>query len=128
MNHHGDQCPFCAIDPSRVVAGNALAFVIRDGFPVTVLHSLVIPRRHAAGYFDLTADEVRACHELLGSSRLEIQKMDSSVVAFNVGINVGSAAGQTVNHCHIHLIPRREGDVPNPRGGIRHTIPGKGDY
>jgi diadenosine tetraphosphate (Ap4A) HIT family hydrolase len=101
---------------------------VRDKYPVTSLHTLVIPRRHVADYFDLHDSEVRAIHRLVSEIRWAIQEADSSVDAFNVGVNSGPAAGQTVPHCHVHVIPRRRGDVPNPRGGVRWVIPEKGDY
>jgi diadenosine tetraphosphate (Ap4A) HIT family hydrolase len=121
-------CIFCNINKAFVVAENNLAFIIYDNFPVTPLHSLIIPKRHARHYFDLTQDEVLACDELLREMRLETQRQNRSVQGFNIGMNVEAAAGQTIFHCHIHLIPRREGDVENPRGGVRHLIPGKGYY
>jgi len=101
---------------------------VNDGFPVTNGHALVIPRRHISEYFDLTQDELLACDSLLKQLREEIILSDESVAGFNIGINAGAVAGQTIFHCHIHLIPRREGDVDNPRGGVRHIIPGKGFY
>jgi len=121
-------CLFCNIESERVIASNEVAFAIKDGFPVTASHTLVIPKRHAETYFDLTADELLACDELLRSFAAEIKLRDPTVEGFNIGINAGAAAGQTIFHCHIHLIPRRNGDVENPRGGIRHLIPGKGYY
>jgi len=121
-------CLFCNVGEERLIAGNDLAFAIRDGFPVTELHSLVIPRRHVSDYFELTEEELLACNELLRIVKEEILARDESVKGFNVGANSGLVAGQSVFHCHIHLIPRREGDVPNPKGGIRHVIPGKGAY
>jgi ATP adenylyltransferase len=121
-------CLFCDIPAERIIASNDLAYAIRDGFPVTALHTLVIPKRHAIDYFELTKDELLACNDLLHQLRESIKNEDSSVVAFNIGMNAGGAAGQTVFHCHIHLIPRRNGDVENPRGGVRHLIPGKGFY
>jgi len=121
-------CLFCNVGEERLIAGNDLAFAIRDGFPVTELHSLVIPRRHVSDYFELTQEELLACNELLRTVKEEILARDASVKGFNVGANSGLVAGQSVFHCHIHLIPRREGDVPNPKGGIRHVIPGKGAY
>ena len=121
-------CLFCNVGEERIIAGNDLAFAIRDGFPVTELHSLVIPRRHVSDYFELTKEELLACNELLRTVKEEILARDASVKGFNVGANSGLVAGQSVFHCHIHLIPRREGDVPNPKGGIRHLIPGKGAY
>jgi diadenosine tetraphosphate (Ap4A) HIT family hydrolase len=94
-----------------------------DGFPVTAGHTLVIPRRHVADYFDLSAEEVVACHELTREVRQQVLAGEPEVKAFNVGVNAGVAAGQTVFHCHFHVIPRREGDVADPRGGVRHVLP-----
>lgn len=122
------ECLFCSPPPERVIMQNDLAFAIRDGFPVTALHTLVIPRRHVEDYFGLTSDELLACDALLRRLKSEIVQMDPMVAAFNIGMNAGRAAGQTIFHCHLHLIPRREGDVENPRGGVRHVIPGKGFY
>lgn len=125
---HDLTCLFCSIPPERVIAINDLAYAIRDGFPVTPLHTLVIPKRHVEDYFGLTQAELQACHELLIQLRSRILAEDARVEGFNVGMNAGAVAGQTIFHCHIHLIPRRTGDVENPRGGIRHVIPGKGFY
>ena len=121
-------CPFCDLPKDRIIAQNALAFVIRDRYPVTPLHALVIPKRHVSGFFDLWAPEMKACNDLLLLAKDATRKEDASIAGFNVGVNIGEAAGQTIFHCHIHLIPRRHGDVENPRGGVRHIIPGKGDY
>ena len=121
-------CIFCSIPRDRIISENDLTFAIRDNYPVTTLHSLIIPKRHVADYFSLTKDELLSCDALLKEVKSSIKVEDESVKAFNVGINSGEAAGQTIFHCHIHLIPRRVGDVENPRGGIRHLIPGKGDY
>ena len=121
-------CLFCEIPQERIIASNGLAYAIRDGFPVTPLHTLIIPKRHAVDYFELTKEELLACHELIHQLKESIIKEDSNVVAFNIGMNAGEAAGQTVFHCHIHLIPRRRGDISSPRGGIRHVIPDKGFY
>ncbi len=121
-------CLFCEIPSERVIVQNKLAYAIRDGFPVTPLHTLIIPKRHVVTYFDLTEAETLACKELMMEIRASILSEDSLVEGFNIGMNAGETAGQTVFHCHIHLIPRRKGDVENPRGGIRHIIPGKGSY
>ena len=121
-------CLFCEIPPERVIASNELAFAIRDGFPVTPFHSLVIPKSHKIDYFSLSKDELLACDQLLRSLKDEIQLADSEVTGFNIGLNAGESAGQTVFHCHFHLIPRRSGDVNDPKGGVRHVIPGKGHY
>ena len=125
---HENGCLFCNVGEERIIAENDLAFAIRDGFPVTELHSLIIPRRHVSDYFELSKEELLACNELLRIVKEEILARDTSVKGFNVGANSGLVAGQSIFHCHIHLIPRREGDVPNPKGGIRHVIPGKGAY
>jgi ATP adenylyltransferase len=99
-----------------------------DKYPVTAGHKLVIPKRHVAEYFDLGRPELNAVHFLLEQLKKRIQENDPAVKGFNIGINCGATAGQTVFHCHIHLIPRRDGDVEYPAGGIRHVIPGKGHY
>jgi diadenosine tetraphosphate (Ap4A) HIT family hydrolase len=121
-------CIFCEIPRDRVVAANELAYSIRDGFPVTELHTLIIPKRHAADYFELTAEEAEACRELLQIEAESLKRLDPTIDGFNIGANCGASAGQTIFHCHIHLIPRRTGDVERPRGGVRHVIPGKGEY
>ena len=102
--------------------------VVCDSFPVAPLHSLVIPKRHVADYFDLYQSERNAIDELLQTRRRSIAQEDPTVEGWNIGINSGAAAGQTIFHCHVHLIPRRWGDIAAPAGGIRHVIPGKGDY
>ena len=121
-------CIFCNIEKGRIIQENELAYTIRDGFPVTPLHSLVIPRRHVPTYFELGQSEVNACTQMIAELKGRIETEDSEVKGFNIGINDGEVAGQTVFHCHIHLIPRRHGDVRNPRGGVRHTVSGKGYY
>ncbi len=123
-----NSCIFCDIDAFDVQAENDYAYVINDAFPITEMHALIIPKRHVKTYFDLNADELGACHDLLNSMRSGILDEDSSVEGFNIGMNNGTVAGQTVDHCHIHLIPRREGDVINATGGVRNLIPGMGDY
>ncbi len=107
---------------------NELVYAIRDSFPVTPLHTLIIPKRHVSSYFDLSPEELLACNDAIKKLEVAIRKEDSSVEGFNVGVNIGETAGQTIFHCHIHLIPRRKDDVPNPKGGVRHLIPGKGFY
>jgi len=111
-----------------VVFENDLAIAIYDGFPVTDLHALIIPKRHTENYFSLTNNELFSCNQLLKEFEIEVNKKDKLVKGFNIGINTGEVAGQTIFHCHIHLIPRRQGDADNPRGGVRNIIPGKGDY
>jgi diadenosine tetraphosphate (Ap4A) HIT family hydrolase len=107
--------------------GNALAYVKWDMYPVSPGHVLIIPRRHVSSWFDLTADEHAAVSELIGSAKEHLDMMYSPA-GYNIGVNCGEAAGQTVMHAHLHLIPRYAGDVPNPRGGIRAVIRAKQDY
>jgi ATP adenylyltransferase len=121
-------CLFCEIDKTRIISENDLAYAIRDGFPVTEYHTLIIPKRHAETYFDMTSDEKRACDELLHLIKNEILSDDKGVTGFNIGMNAGASAGQTIFHSHIHLIPRRDGDVEQPRGGVRGVIPNKQKY
>lgn len=124
-------CLFCDIQTNnrkRIVSENELAYAIRDGFPVTEGHTLFIPRRHVADYFGLVQSEVHAINELMSDQMKLLQSQDSTIEGFNIGMNCGEVAGQTVFHCHVHLIPRRRGDVENPRGGVRHIITGKGFY
>jgi len=128
---NSEPCLFCSVqtdDRKRIVAENELAYVIRDGFPVTQGHTLIIPKRHTADYFGLVQTEVHAINALMIEQRDLLGLDDSTIEGFNIGMNCGEAAGQTVFHCHVHLIPRRRGDVENPRGGVRHVIAGKGFY
>jgi diadenosine tetraphosphate (Ap4A) HIT family hydrolase len=124
-----NNCLFCSIPAERVIRENSLAYAIFDAFPVVPQHALVIPRRHAETYFDLTKEELLACDALLRELRSELTQKDPSIEGFNIGMNAGRVAGQTVFHCHIHLLPRRAGDIEgDPRGGVRHMISGKGYY
>jgi ATP adenylyltransferase len=125
---HDPDCVFCMMAEAHVATQNQLAFSVRDTSPVTALHTLILPKRHVPSYFDLDAEEKGAIDELLKQSRRDILALDPSVKGFNIGINVGKVAGQTIFHCHVHLIPRRLGDVTNPRGGVRAVIPGKTSY
>lgn len=127
-NKRNDGCMFCDISKERVIHENELAYAIKDGFPVTDSHTLIIPKRHVKDYFGLFTSEVNACNQLIQKLKNEIEAEDKSVAGFNIGMNNGESAGQTIFHAHIHLIPRRNGDVDNPRGGVRHLIPGKGSY
>ena len=120
-------CPFCGLPEARVRVRNHLAIAFRDAFPVTQGHSLVIPLRHLPSLFDTTAEERIAMFELLEEAKRQLQA-EFAPAGYNIGINDGAAAGQTVGHLHIHLIPRYTGDRPDPRGGIRWVIPEKADY
>ncbi len=120
-------CPFCALPPERIIDSNELALVIRDGFPISEGHTLIIPRRHVGSWFDTSAHERTALFALLDQAKL-ILDQECNPDSYNIGINDGAAAGQTVPHLHVHLIPRYLGDQEDPRGGIRWIIPGKAKY
>lgn len=121
-------CPFCGpLDDRRILAENTSAFAIFDKFPVNRGHALIIPKRHVANYFELSPNEKAACWQLLDEVK-HLLDTDFQPQGYNIGINVGETAGQTVMHVHLHLIPRYRGDVENPRGGIRGVIPGRKEY
>ena len=128
MRDPNNPCLFCNIKLSGLVKENDLAYASYDTYPVTDMHCLVIPKRHVKDYFDLTNEEVIACNELIKIIKNEIESQDSTVKGFNIGTNAGKISGQSILHCHIHLIPRREGDVENPQGGVRSVIPTKQHY
>ena len=128
MKNPNDPCLFCNIKKSDLAKENNLAYASYDSYPVSDMHCLIIPKRHVQNYFDLTNEEVIACNNLIKEIKIEIESKDNKVKGFNVGTNSGSVAGQTIMHCHIHLIPRREGDVKNPQGGVRSVIPLKQHY
>jgi ATP adenylyltransferase len=113
---------------SSIKTKNSLALSFDDKYPIVKGHSLIVPLRHVNSFFDLSSAEQKACFTLLEDTKRLVARKDSSVSGFNIGVNDGIDAGQTILHCHIHLIPRRKGDVPDPRGGIRHIFPGKGPY
>lgn len=121
-------CPFCEIDERRVIRRMSLAFSARDGFPVSEGHTLIISVRHVASVFDLTNGELSDCLALLRSEMESLSASDPTIEGWNVGVNDGRAAGQTVAHVHLHLIPRRSDDTENPAGGVRNVIPGMGDW
>jgi diadenosine tetraphosphate (Ap4A) HIT family hydrolase len=121
-------CPFCdRIADGDLLAHSPLAVAFLDAFPLNPGHAVVIPRRHVANLFDLTAEEQRAVWELLPSAKDAVERTHTPA-AYNIGVNVGAAAGQTVHHAHVHLIPRYPGDVEDPRGGIRWVIPERAAY
>ena len=121
-------CIFCNLDNSRIEKENSFALSFKDLYPVTSGHTLVIPKRHTKSFFDLTGEEKKAMLELLESQRSDLMKSDKSITGFNIGVNDGTDSGQTIMHCHIHLIPRRSGDMKDPRGGVRGVIPEKQSY
>ena len=128
MKDPNNPCIFCKIRKEELQFENQLAYSSIDSYPVSELHSLIVPKRHVESYFDLTSEEIQACNELILKTKEKILKQDSSVKGFNIGTNAGKIAGQSIMHCHIHLIPRREGDVEDPQGGVRSVIPKKQHY
>jgi diadenosine tetraphosphate (Ap4A) HIT family hydrolase len=120
-------CGFCTLAPARVIAENELAVVVRDGFPVSPGHTLIIPRRHIGSFFDLAGEERTAMLTLLDSAKTELET-EFHPDGYNIGINDGVAAGQTVPHLHIHLIPRYVSDSADPRGGVRWVLPRNAKY
>ena len=121
-------CLFCNSKKSGVAYENKLAYASYDTYPVSDLHCLIIPKRHINNYFDLSDEELIACNNLIKVVKREIVEKDKTVEAFNIGTNVGKISGQSIMHCHIHLIPRRKGDVNNPQGGVRSVIPKNQHY
>ena len=128
MKDPNNPCLFCNIEKSGCAHENELAYASYDSYPVTEHHCLIIPKRHIKDYFDLSNKELIACNDLIQIVKNEIIKKDPSVKGFNFGTNIGKVAGQSILHCHLHLIPRREADVVNPQGGVRSVIPSKQHY
>jgi diadenosine tetraphosphate (Ap4A) HIT family hydrolase len=120
-------CPFCSTDQSKILVANDLAIAFLDGFPVTPGHCLIVPKRHIASLFEATPEERTALFDLVADAR-QLLLAEHGPDGFNVGINDGPAAGQTVLHLHIHLIPRYAGDTEDPRGGVRWIMPEKAPY
>ena len=128
MELKADNCPFCNISHVReIICENASSLAFYDGYPVSPGHALIIPKRHVASYFDLTDDERKDMNDALRHVKSLIDERYHPD-GYNIGVNVGEYAGQSVFHCHMHLIPRYKGDVPNPKGGVRGVIPGKQSY
>ena len=123
-----EDCIFCNLEPSRIEDRNEFFVAIKDLYPVTEGHTLIVPSRHVEPFFELSRDEQLAMLDMLSSQKKELSQLDATITGFNVGINDGEDAGQTVMHCHIHLIPRRKGDMESPRGGVRGVIPEKQKY
>ena len=128
MNDPNNHCIFCNIKKEKIIFNNELAVSSFDSYPVSKHHALIFPKRHMKDYFDLNDKEVFACNQLIKLLKNLILKLDPSVKGFNIGSNAGKISGQSVMHCHIHLIPRRQGDVKNPQGGVRGVIPSKQHY
>ena len=128
MRDPNNPCLFCNSNESGLAYKNNLAYASYDSYPVSKYHCLIIPKRHIKDYFDLSKDELIACDELINIVKKEILSKDQTVKGFNLGTNIGKVSGQSILHCHFHLIPRRKGDVDNPQGGIRSVIPNKQHY
>ncbi len=128
MKDPNNPCLFCNIKESGLAHENDLAYASYDSYPVSKQHCLIIPKRHIKNYFDLTSKELLACDNLIKIIKDNIIKKDPSVKGFNLGTNIGEVSGQSILHCHFHLIPRRAGDVENPQGGVRSVIPNKQHY
>ena len=128
MKDPNNPCLFCNSEESGCAHENDLAYASYDSYPVSEYHCLIIPKRHIKDYFDLSNEELIACNILIKIVKKEITNKDSSVKGFNLGTNIGKVSGQSILHCHFHLIPRREGDVENPQGGVRSVIPKKQHY
>ena len=126
------ECLFCKVQKPgherEIVYENKFFYATRDSYPVTEFHTLIILKRHIQSYFDMNNDEINSLNKILNVQRKVIMELDSTVTAFNIGINDGKEAGQSIPHLHIHLIPRRKGDVEDPQGGVRGVIPEKQKY
>ena len=125
MPDPNNPCLFCTA--RDVTRDNALAYATRDTYPVSPGHTLIIPRRHCADFFELTPEELAACMELLVAEQRALAAAGKPD-GYNVGVNVGLAGGQSIHHVHLHLIPRYNGDHPRPQGGVRQILPSKADY
>ena len=128
MKDLNNPCLFCNIKEIGNIYENDLAYASYDSYPVSEGHCLIIPRRHIKDYFDLSNEELVACNDIIKVMKNKILNKDQKVKGFNIGINIGKVSGQSIFHCHIHLIPRRDGDVENPQGGVRSVIPNKQHY
>ena len=120
-------CRFCPPAPGRIIASDEFAVVMRDSYPVSPDHTLILPRRHVGSYFDASAAERESLLRLLDQAKAVLDA-EFHPHGYNIGINDGAAAGQTVPHLHLHLIPRYAGDSADPRGGVRWVLPGKAQY
>ena len=129
MSSSTEDCIFCNKTNCKVISSTKHFFIIRDtAYPVTKHHTLIITHRHVDDYFDLNKEEINDLDEILKNQKRELKQLDKEISAFNIGVNIGRDAGQSIMHCHIHLIPRRKGDVEDPRGGVRGVIPEKQKY
>lgn len=128
FDYREKDCIFCKLPKSRIIDEDNFMMVVKDNYPVTKHHTLFIPKRHVEDYFGLFQPELNSLNKFITLYKEKIMSKDKSVTGFNIGMNNGEDAGQTIFHCHVHLIPRRKGDIKNPRGGVRGVIPSKKDY
>ena len=128
MSNPNSPCIFCKIDKKNIIFENDYAYASYDSYPVSKFHSLIIPKRHISDFFELKENELVSCYKIIRHVKAVIEKKDKLVKGFNIGTNAGLISGQTIMHCHIHVIPRRKGDVDNPQGGVRGVIPLKQHY
>ena len=128
MKNPNNPCLFCSTKKEDIIEENEFAYATFDSYPVSNHHSLIIPKRHVKEYFELSEEELTGCNQLVKKVKIKVENNDKSIKGFNIGINSGKEAGQSIMHCHIHLIPRREGDVENPQGGVRCVISSKQHY
>tara|TARA_Y100001958_G_C21160951_1_gene494827 strand:+ start:108 stop:506 length:399 start_codon:yes stop_codon:yes gene_type:complete len=128
MKDPNNPCIFCRIKSTEIIFQNEYAYASFDTYPVSKFHCLIFPKRHISNFFELNDSELLACNELIKKIKNKIKNEDNTIQGFNIGSNAGKISGQSIMHCHIHLIPRREGDVDNPQGGVRAVIPSKQHY
>ena len=129
MSSSQEDCIFCNKTKCKIISKFKFFFVIRDtAYPVTKHHTLIITNRHIDDFFKLTKNEMSELDKILKKQKEELTRLDKRISGFNIGVNIGRNAGQSIMHCHIHLIPRRKGDVKDPRGGVRGVIPSKQKY
>ena len=128
MKDPNNPCLFCNTKESGFTNQNELAYASYDTYPVSKYHCLIIPKRHIKDFFELSNEELLACKDLIRKVKDEVIKKDPNIDGFNLGTNIGRVSGQSILHCHFHLIPRRLGDVKNPQGGVRSVIPNKQHY
>ena len=129
MSSYKEDCIFCNKTNLKIISTTKYFYIIRDtAYPVTKHHTLIITNRHVDDFFSLNKDEMSELDKILKKQKRELKDLDTKISAFNVGVNIGKDAGQSIMHCHIHLIPRRKGDVKDPKGGVRGVIPSKQKY
>ena len=129
MSSVQEDCIFCKKINCKILKQLKYFFIIRDtAYPVTEHHTLIITNRHVSDFFELNNEENIELNQILKDQKKELKVLDGKITGFNVGVNIGKDAGQSIMHCHIHLIPRRKGDVEDPRGGVRGVIPERQKY